>query len=133
MERVARAGLQERFRPLGVVPYEHVAALMRESVAVINPSLFEGWSTTVEEAKSSGKRVLLSDIPVHREQAPPGGSFFDPHDPDGLAELIWAEWTRDDPAGDRALAQRAASELPGRRRDFVETYLRAVDRALRRG
>ena len=133
MERAQREGVAERFRVLGVVPYEHVAALMRESVAVINPSLFEGWSTTVEEAKSSGKRVLLSDIPVNREQAPAGGSFFDPADAEQLAELIWAEWERDDPEGDRALAERAAAELPERRRAFVETYLTVVTRALERG
>jgi hypothetical protein len=130
MRRVAQAGLGERFRPLGVVPYEHVAALLRESVALINPSLFEGWSTTVEEAKSVGKRVLLSDIPVHREQDPPGGAFFDPHDPEQLAELMWTTWTREDPDGDRRLAERAAAELPARRRRFVETYLGAVGRAL---
>lgn len=132
MRRVADAGLSERFRTLGVVPYEHVAGLMRESVAVINPSLFEGWSTTVEEAKSSGKRVLLSDIPVHREQAPAGGSFFDPHDPKALGELLFTEWAREDPEGDRELAERAAAELPQRRREFVETYLKAVTRARER-
>jgi glycosyltransferase involved in cell wall biosynthesis len=132
MQRVSRAGLSERFRPLGVVPYEHVAALVRESVAVINPSLFEGWSTTVEEAKSAGKRVLLSDIPVHREQAPAGGSYFDPRDAEALAELMWVEWTRNDPDGDRALAERAAAELPERRRRFVETYEGALARALER-
>jgi glycosyltransferase involved in cell wall biosynthesis len=115
MERVGRAGLGEGFRALGVV---------------INPSLFEGWSTTVEEAKSAGKRVLLSDIPVHREQDPPGGTFFDPHDPEQLAELMWVEWTRDDPDGDRRLRERAATGLPARRRRFVETYLGAVQRAL---
>ena len=40
-------------------------------VALINPSRFEGWSTTVEEAKSMGKRVLLSDIPVHASRTRP--------------------------------------------------------------
>ena len=132
MGRVSDAGLTDRFRTLGVVPYGHVAGLMRESVAVINPSLFEGWSTTVEEAKSTGKRVLLSDIPVHREQDPPGGGFFDPHDPDALAELLAAEWEREDPEGDRQLAERAARELPERRRRFAETYLGAVEHALER-
>lgn len=44
-------------RILGVIPYEHVVALIRQSIAVINPSLFEGWSTTVEEVKSIGKKI----------------------------------------------------------------------------
>lgn len=132
MAHVDRAGLSGSFRPLGVVPYTHVAALMRESVAVINPSLFEGSSMSVEEANATGKRVLLSDIPVHREVSPPGGSFFDPHDAEALAELIWSEWTRSDPDRDRELAERAAAELPERRRRFVETFEGAVARALAR-
>jgi glycosyltransferase involved in cell wall biosynthesis len=133
MRRVERAGLSACFRPLGVVPYPHVAALMRESVAVINPSRFEGSSMSVEEANATGKRVLLSDIPIHREVSPPGGSYFDPDDAEGLAELMRIEWTRHDPEADSALAERAAAALPERRRRFVETYKGVVARALARG
>ena len=78
MTRVRRLGLSDRFRHLGMVSHDELVALMRHSVAIINPSLFEGWSSTVEEAKSLGKRVLASDIAVHREQAPERGSFFPP-------------------------------------------------------
>lgn len=44
--------------------------LMKHAIAIINPSLFEGGSTTVEEAKSLLKVIILSGIPVHREQNP---------------------------------------------------------------
>jgi len=133
MRRAREAGVARSFRPLGVVPYAHVAGLLRESLALLNPSRFEGWSTTVEEAKSTGKRVLLSDIPVHREQDPPGCAYFDPQDAECLAELIWAEWTRCDPDGDGILVERAAAELPARRREFVRAYEGAVARALETG
>jgi len=123
---IASCGVGEDLRLLGVVPYPHVAALLRESVALINPSRFEGWSTTVEEARSAGKRVLLSSIPVHREQDPPGGELFDPDDAEGLAELIWTAWTRRDPHADARLAEQAAAALPERRRDFARTYAGAV-------
>jgi glycosyltransferase involved in cell wall biosynthesis len=53
---------------LGMVPREEHAALMRRSVAMIQPSRFEGWSTAVEDAKTLGKTLLVSDIDVHREQ-----------------------------------------------------------------
>ena len=131
MARVRAAGVSGSFRVLGVVPYEHVTALIREAVALVNPSLFEGWSTTVEEAKSLGKRVLLSDIPVHREQDPPGGEFFDPADPEQLAEVMWEAWTRADPEADKRLAERAAAELPERRQGFVAGYAASVGRAIR--
>ena len=61
--------LEKNFIFLGVIPYKDVLGLMRAAVAVINPSVMEGWSTTVEEAKSLGLPLILSDIPVHREQA----------------------------------------------------------------
>ena len=77
-----------QFHILGLIPYEEVRLLMANSIAVINPSLFEGWSTSVEEGKSLGKAILLSDIAVHREQAPPRGLFFDPYSAEELANAM---------------------------------------------
>src|SRR5580704_14229275 len=88
---VANESLRDNVLILGLVPYEHVLYLMRNCVAVINPSRFEGWSSTVEEAKSIGKRIALSNIPVHREQAPPGALYFDPDDVHELS-LILEKW-----------------------------------------
>ena len=126
----AAAGVGAAFRVLGLVPYEHVTALSRDAVAQINPSLFEGWSTTVEEAKSLGKRILVSRIPVHIEQDPPGGEFFDPHDPEELAGLMERAFAREDPEADRRLAEEARTALPGRRRRFVAEYEQAVARTV---
>lgn len=50
-------------------------SLIKYSVAVINPSRSEGWGSTVEQAKSMGKFILLSNLPVHIEQNP-SSSFF---------------------------------------------------------
>jgi hypothetical protein len=36
---------------------------------------------TVEETKSIGKTIVLSDIPIHREQAPASALYFDPSTP----------------------------------------------------
>ena len=61
---------------------DHVYALMRTSMALINPSRFKGWSTTVEEAKSFGVPLILSDIDVHREQTDGTARYFGIDDPD---------------------------------------------------
>lgn len=58
---------------------------------MIHPSLFEGWSTVVEDALCLGKKMILSDFPVHLGQDPPGSAFFDRHSTQQLADLI-AEW-----------------------------------------
>jgi glycosyltransferase involved in cell wall biosynthesis len=127
-ERIKVLGLERVFLILGIVPYVDLQALMRYSVAVINPSLFEGWSSTVEEAKAFGKRVILSDIPVHREQAPRGALYFDAHDPIVLAEAIWDLWEkRSEDFSDNSISLVAAHEE--RRRSFSQRYHEIVYRA----
>ncbi len=85
---VATLGLQEQFRFLGMVPRPDVYALMRAALAVLNPSAFEGWSTTVEEAKALGVSLMLSAIPVHREQVGEAAVYFDPQSADSLAQVL---------------------------------------------
>jgi len=75
--RVAELGLASQFRFLGLIPRADVYALMRGAVAIVNPSLSEGWSTNVEEARALGVPMVLSDIAVHREQAGDRAVFFD--------------------------------------------------------
>ena len=54
----------------------------------MQPSLFEGWSTVVEDAKCLNKFIFLSDLPVHREQNPANVCFFDPYDEDALTDKL---------------------------------------------
>jgi glycosyltransferase involved in cell wall biosynthesis len=85
-------GLRDNIRILGLIPYAEVLLLMRASIAVLNPSRFEGWSSTVEEARSLGQKLVLSNIPVHLEQDPPGASFFSPDDAGALADVLATLW-----------------------------------------
>lgn len=89
-ERIRTLGVEEDFRLLGLIPYEHLGALMRASAALLNPSLFEGWSTTVEEARALGVPLILSDLSVHREQAGDGASYFARSSATSLAEALAA-------------------------------------------
>tara|TARA_B100000925_G_C21998228_1_gene469998 strand:+ start:331 stop:1458 length:1128 start_codon:yes stop_codon:yes gene_type:complete len=73
---------------LGLVPLDDVYTLNANCIALINPSFFEGWSTTVEEAKSLGTKMLLSDIQIHREQSP-NAFFFDPKSINNFSEVIF--------------------------------------------
>jgi len=107
----------EIFRVLGVIPREDLLGLMKHAVAVLNPSRFEGWNTSIEEAKTLGVRVIASDIAVHREQAAPGALYVDPDRPDELAAAmakLWAE--RDRPAA------AAGAPFATRRNAFARAY-----------
>lgn len=126
MARVERSGIATAFRCLGTLPYADLVTLMRGSVALVNPSLFEGWSTTVEEAKSLGKRIVLSNLPVHREQAPARGVFFDPRDPEDLADKLCDVWSSFDAADEARAANTAEVELPSREAAFAESYEKIV-------
>jgi glycosyltransferase involved in cell wall biosynthesis len=86
--RLEQAGLRDSLRLLGMIPYPHLALLMRASTALLNPSLFEGWSTTVEEARSMGTPMLLSDLDVHREQMGSDAAYFDRHSAQSLADAL---------------------------------------------
>lgn len=124
------AGIEDRLHVLGIVPFADVAALLRHAVALVNPSLFEGWSTTVEEAKALGKRAILSDLAVHREQAPRRAIYFPPRDAGALADALWQAWEAYDPAEDEAEARLAAETLPARRDAFAAAYAAIVAEAL---
>jgi glycosyltransferase involved in cell wall biosynthesis len=77
---------------LGLITYNDVIMLIKGSISVINPSLFEGWSTIVEECKSLGKNIILSNIPVHVEQAPSFSTYFNPDDHFELAEIMQSQF-----------------------------------------
>jgi glycosyltransferase involved in cell wall biosynthesis len=85
---VSDNGLQQQVRFLGFIDRIDQLVLMRESIAIIQPSLFEGWSTVVEDAKALGKFVFASDLAVHREQLAQHCCFFKADDEMELASLI---------------------------------------------
>jgi glycosyltransferase involved in cell wall biosynthesis len=125
LSKIHTLGLRDNVSVLGVISKADQTQLLRAALTYLQPSLSEGWNTGVEEAHALGKAVLLSDIPVHREQNPPCATYFDPHDPTDLAEKITtlfaaAETASFDPNGEVA-AMRSYERL---QRDFAQTFLR---------
>lgn len=125
----SRLGLRDNFVVLGWVPHRHIFHLMRQSLAVLQPSSFEGWSTTVEEAKALGKTVLLSDIPVHREQAPQRALYHEPGSAVSLAECLQQAWDECQLGPDEELETQARAQLLARTSDFATTFLEIVRQA----
>ena len=129
------SGLDSRIKLLGMIPYEEIFTLMRISHSMINPSFYEGWSTTVEEAKTLGVPMLLSDIPVHREQAAGKARFFNAHDPADIAAKLLETWADDRYADSRLreeITRNAAVEQVVRRKQFAEKFLAIAERTLAR-
>jgi len=104
------------------VDFADVYALIRQACCVLNPSLYEGWSTTVEETKTLGKPMILSDLEVHREQDPPKTLFFEPRNAGMLAKAM-AEFWRLYPAGpNRQMEEAAAQDYPIRLKHFAQAF-----------
>jgi len=73
--------------------------------------------------------MLLSDIPVHREQAPPRSRYFDPADPEDIAVALLDAFREGRPGPDAELEARARDELPGRTREFARRFMRVMESA----
>ena len=118
---IFQTNLNNNIKLLGLIDYEDVFNLIKFSEAVINPSLFEGWSTTVEECKSVGKNMILSDLNVHKEQYPTA-LFFDRNKEDSLIEVL-RNYKGHNIGNKREL-------LRDRTKEFAEKYIRIVKTAI---
>ena len=89
---INECGIEQNIKILGLIPRQDQLSMIRKSVAVIQPSLFEGWSTIVEDAKSMHKDIILSDIDVHLEQNVENGIYFEKENFMELAEIMEKVW-----------------------------------------
>jgi glycosyltransferase involved in cell wall biosynthesis len=86
---VEQNNLGSNIKFLGFIDRRDQLQLMNNAIAIIQPSLFEGWSTVVEDAKLMNRFLLVSDIEIHREQLVNSSArFFDPHNTNQLVQLL---------------------------------------------
>lgn len=88
MQYIKDNKLQENIIILGFIDRAEQIFLLRQSIAVIQPSLFEGWGTVLEDCRALGKKVILSDIEIHQEQKTDESIFFEKSNYTGLAGKI---------------------------------------------
>lgn len=80
--------LENIIRILGNIKYYEVVSLIIHSKGLINPSNYEGWSTSVEEAKIYKKNLILSNIDTHLEQVENQQFFFKKNNVKSLSRKI---------------------------------------------
>jgi glycosyltransferase involved in cell wall biosynthesis len=127
-EAVHQHGLDPYFLMPGLLPKEDMAPLLLGATALLNPSLYEGWSTPVEEAKSAGVPMILSDLDVHREQAEGQAVFFARHDPGALADAL-RTFTDQDFEMRQRRRELAGSQAELRIAQFAHAFVAATQQA----
>jgi len=95
---------------LGYVTDSELSLLYQKSLAVVFPSLAEGFGLPLVEALASGARVAASDIDVFRWIAGHDASYFDPLSvediSDALRSLVFGEDTESPQARSRRIRER---------------------------
>lgn len=129
LQRIHESGLAAQVALLGLVPRATQIQLMRRAVAVVQPSLCEGWSTVVEDARLLGQTVVLSDLEVHREQNPPGAKFFERTSAASLAAALAEVWSNGIPGPDPAREAQATAAARDAQLRFGRRFLEIADHA----
>jgi len=129
LRAVHKLGVASQVMLVGLVPRRMQIEMMRRCLAVVQPSLFEGWSTVVEDSRVLGKPCVLSDLPIHREQNPPGAQFFDPHSPESLATEMAKAWETLSAGPDREAETRARQRAEERILEVGRRFLEIARRA----
>ncbi len=80
--------LHDQVTMLGLIPRTDQITIMKHCQAVIQPSLFEGWSTVIEDAKSLQVPVVAANLKVNIEQLSDQGVYFDPNNTAELATIL---------------------------------------------
>ena len=129
LQKISELGIRDQIAFLGLLPHKHVYSLIRQSKCVLNPSHFEGWSTCVEEAKSVGKRMVLSNLNVHIEQDPPDSLFFDKHSNTDLADKLKKAWLEFPTGPDKKLESMAMASIDNRMKSFANKFFEICEEA----
>lgn len=133
MHYLSENGLDGTVRCLGLVPRNDQMEIFRHAAVVIQPSLFEGWSTVVEDTKSIGRPIIASDLPVHKEQleAYDRAWFFHPTDAEQLMLLLEQLWPKLDPGPEPERERMAADRTRARSLEAAREFMAMVRHAQR--
>jgi glycosyltransferase involved in cell wall biosynthesis len=119
LDALAReAGLSARVRTSGYVPRRHLAGLYSGAVALVHPSLYEGFGLTLVEAMACGTPVVASRCSSLPEVVGQAGVLFDPEDVAEMGRVL------DAVLGDAALRRQLSAA--GRQRSALFTWERCA-------
>ncbi len=85
---IARLGLEKQVVLAGYADHQTLLQQMADSVACLAPSRFENLSHVLLETLAVGAPLIVADIPGVRQICGEGALYFQPGNPDALAEAM---------------------------------------------
>jgi glycosyltransferase involved in cell wall biosynthesis len=87
-DAIARHHLADHVHLLGYCPAAELQFLYRHALALVVPSLYEGFGLPLLESMAADCPIVAASIPALVEVADTAALWFDPHDPLDLARAI---------------------------------------------
>lgn len=87
-QKVNKTSIKDSIQFLGEVSDERLSFLYKNTIALVMPSLMEGFGLPVIEAMANKCLVVASDIPVHREIGRSAILYFDSYSTGELTERM---------------------------------------------
>ncbi|MGB0561244.1 MAG: glycosyltransferase family 4 protein [Spirulinaceae cyanobacterium] len=82
--------IREQVKFMEYVPYEKLPALLAQAIALVFPSLWEGFGLPVLEAMACGTPVITSNVSSLPEVAGDAAILIDPYNLDELTQAMYA-------------------------------------------
>jgi glycosyltransferase involved in cell wall biosynthesis len=119
---ITGAGLTDRVKVLGYLPYGDLPFLYNLATLLVFPSLFEGFGIPLVEAMACGCPVVCSNATSLPEVIGEAGEMFDPDSPEDIAGKIWTVWN--DPERQRQMKELGLTRV--KLFNWKETALKTV-------
>ncbi|MGB2925258.1 MAG: glycosyltransferase family 1 protein [Limnothrix sp.] len=89
-QQIAELGLGERVKFLDYIPYEDLPRVISEAIALVFPSLWEGFGLPILEAMGCGTPVITSNLASMPEVAGDAAILVDPYNTAEIADAMQA-------------------------------------------
>jgi glycosyltransferase involved in cell wall biosynthesis len=125
LERLGQ--LPEGVERWGIVPPAELASLYRRAACLVFPSLYEGFGLPPLEAMASGCPVAASNVSAIPEVCGDAAVFFDPMDPESIANAVIEADSRAEELRERGLARAATFTWEDTARAHEQVYRDATE------
>ena len=114
----------------GFVPDEELGILLKNALAFIHPSVYEGFGMPIIEAMANGIPVACSNVASLPEVAGSAALFFDPFDVNSMTQAMHS--LADDPLLRKSLIQKGYEQAKkySDRDAMVDEYIRVMEEVM---